>query len=74
MFLRFELQTARFRQFWDEAAKSRHIVDAVPGISKISSIACFVSHPNSLIMYCMVLVSMLSSLELICFSQSSTVT
>lgn len=26
------LQTARFRQFWDEAAKSRHILDVVPGI------------------------------------------
>lgn len=25
------LETARFRQFWDEAAKSRHIVEAVPG-------------------------------------------
>jgi len=25
------LQTGRFRQFWDEAAKSRHIVEAVPG-------------------------------------------
>lgn len=24
-------QTGRFRQFWDEAAKSRHIVEAVPG-------------------------------------------
>lgn len=27
------LQTARFRQFWDEAAKSRHIVEVVPGTS-----------------------------------------
>lgn len=26
------LQTGRFRQFWDEAAKNRHIVEAVPGI------------------------------------------
>ncbi|XP_058215766.1 eukaryotic translation initiation factor 3 subunit K [Rhododendron vialii] len=25
------LETARFRQFWDEAAKSRHTVEAVPG-------------------------------------------
>ena len=25
------LQTGRFRQFWEEAAKSRHIVEAVPG-------------------------------------------
>ncbi|XP_031119687.1 eukaryotic translation initiation factor 3 subunit K [Ipomoea triloba] len=25
------LETARFRQFWDEAAKSRHIVEVVPG-------------------------------------------
>ncbi|CAA3009436.1 eukaryotic translation initiation factor 3 subunit K [Olea europaea subsp. europaea] len=28
------LETARFRQFWDEAAKSRHIVDAVPGFEQ----------------------------------------
>lgn len=28
------LQTARFRQFWDEAAKSRHIVEAVSGITE----------------------------------------
>lgn len=27
----FILQTGRFRQFWDEAAKSRHMVEAVPG-------------------------------------------
>lgn len=26
------VQTARFRQFWDEAAKSRHILEVVPGI------------------------------------------
>lgn len=25
------LQTARFRQFWDEAAKSRNILEVVPG-------------------------------------------
>jgi translation initiation factor 3 subunit K len=28
------LETARFRQFWDEAAKSRHIVEAVPGFEQ----------------------------------------
>lgn len=26
------VQTARFRQFWDEAAKSRHIIEVVPGM------------------------------------------
>jgi len=29
------LQTGRFRQFWDEAAKSRHIVEAVPGSNQL---------------------------------------
>lgn len=28
-------QTGRFRQFWDEAAKNRHIVEAVPGMSEL---------------------------------------
>ena len=28
------LETGRFRQFWDEAAKNRHIVDAVPGFEQ----------------------------------------
>ncbi|CAI9765988.1 unnamed protein product [Fraxinus pennsylvanica] len=28
------LETARFSQFWDEAAKSRHILDAVPGFEQ----------------------------------------
>lgn len=28
------LETARFRQFWDEAAKSRHIVDVVSGFEQ----------------------------------------
>ncbi|KAJ0091107.1 hypothetical protein Patl1_13677 [Pistacia atlantica] len=28
------LQTGRFRQFWDEAAKSRHIVESVPGFEQ----------------------------------------
>lgn len=28
------LETARFRQFWDEAAKSRHIVEIVPGFEQ----------------------------------------
>lgn len=30
-YLLLHLQTGRFRQFWDEAAKSRHMVEAVPG-------------------------------------------
>ncbi|KAK9697396.1 hypothetical protein RND81_08G035700 [Saponaria officinalis] len=28
------LETARFRQFWEEAAKSRHILDTVPGFEQ----------------------------------------
>jgi translation initiation factor 3 subunit K len=28
------LETGRFRQFWDEAAKSRHIVEVVPGFEQ----------------------------------------
>ncbi|KAK6236615.1 hypothetical protein QUC31_020403 [Theobroma cacao] len=28
------LETGRFRQFWDEAAKSRHIVESVPGFEQ----------------------------------------
>ncbi|CAA3021879.1 eukaryotic translation initiation factor 3 subunit K-like [Olea europaea var. sylvestris] len=28
------LETARFSQFWNEAARSRHIVDAVPGFEQ----------------------------------------
>ncbi|KAI9122764.1 hypothetical protein K1719_005653 [Acacia pycnantha] len=28
------LETGRFRQFWDEAAKSRHLVEAVPGFEQ----------------------------------------
>ncbi|CAN0901202.1 Eukaryotic translation initiation factor 3 subunit K [Linum grandiflorum] len=28
------LETGRFRQFWDEASKSRHIVEAVPGFEQ----------------------------------------
>ncbi|KAG6428531.1 hypothetical protein SASPL_112783 [Salvia splendens] len=28
------LETARFRQFWDEAAKSRHILEVVPGFEQ----------------------------------------
>jgi hypothetical protein len=28
----FRLNTARFRQFWDEAAKNRNILEVVPGI------------------------------------------
>lgn len=28
------LETARFRQFWEEAAKNRHILEAVPGFEQ----------------------------------------
>nr|XP_043623890.1 eukaryotic translation initiation factor 3 subunit K [Erigeron canadensis] len=28
------LETAKFRQFWDEAAKTRHILDVVPGFEQ----------------------------------------
>ncbi|PWA75868.1 eukaryotic translation initiation factor 3 subunit K [Artemisia annua] len=28
------LETAKFRQFWDEAAKARHILDLVPGFEQ----------------------------------------
>ncbi|KAJ4951324.1 hypothetical protein NE237_028156 [Protea cynaroides] len=28
------LETARFRQFWDEAAKNRHILEVVPGFEQ----------------------------------------
>ncbi|CAA2973606.1 Eukaryotic translation initiation factor 3 subunit K [Olea europaea subsp. europaea] len=28
------LETARFSQFWNEAAKSRHMLDAVPGFEQ----------------------------------------
>ncbi|GAB2291584.1 Eukaryotic translation initiation factor 3 subunit K [Dionaea muscipula] len=28
------LETARFRQFWDEAAKSRHILESIPGFEQ----------------------------------------
>ncbi|XP_028945284.1 eukaryotic translation initiation factor 3 subunit K-like [Malus domestica] len=28
------LETGRFSQFWDEASKNRHIVEAVPEIKK----------------------------------------
>lgn len=31
LYLHPDLQTGRFSQFWDEAAKSRQIVEAVPG-------------------------------------------
>ncbi|KAG4959258.1 eukaryotic translation initiation factor 3 subunit K-like isoform X2 [Glycine soja] len=34
LFLIPERVTGRFRQFWDEAAKSRHIVEAVPGFEQ----------------------------------------
>ncbi|KAL2458915.1 Eukaryotic translation initiation factor 3 subunit K [Forsythia ovata] len=40
------LETARFRQFWDEAAKSRHIVDAVPGFEQ--AIQAYAIHVLSL--------------------------
>jgi len=28
------LETARFRQFWDEAAKNRHVLEVVPGFEQ----------------------------------------
>ncbi|XP_043810469.1 eukaryotic translation initiation factor 3 subunit K isoform X2 [Manihot esculenta] len=34
MVLSHYLETGRFRQFWDEAAKSRNIVEAVPGFEQ----------------------------------------
>ncbi|KAL0338843.1 UNVERIFIED_CONTAM: Eukaryotic translation initiation factor 3 subunit K [Sesamum angustifolium] len=34
LFLIPERVTARFRQFWDEAAKSRHILEVVPGFEQ----------------------------------------
>ncbi|KAL2534424.1 Eukaryotic translation initiation factor 3 subunit K [Abeliophyllum distichum] len=40
------LETARFRQFWDEAAKSRHIVDAIPGFEQ--AIQAYAIHVLSL--------------------------
>ncbi|GAA0166641.1 translation initiation factor [Lithospermum erythrorhizon] len=40
------LETARFRQFWDEAAKSRHIVEAVPGFEQ--AIQAYAIHVLSL--------------------------
>ena len=44
------MQTARFRQFWDEAAKSRHIVEAVPGNTDLqpSGLWLYVSQPYDL--------------------------
>uniref|UniRef100_A0A2P2MCG6 Eukaryotic translation initiation factor 3 subunit K-like isoform X2 n=1 Tax=Rhizophora mucronata TaxID=61149 RepID=A0A2P2MCG6_RHIMU len=35
------LETGRFRQFWDEAAKSRHIVESVPGYDELQSCCYF---------------------------------
>ncbi|KAK6941237.1 CSN8/PSMD8/EIF3K [Dillenia turbinata] len=40
------LETARFRQFWDEAAKSRHIVEVVPGFEQ--AIQAYAIHVLSL--------------------------
>ncbi|KZV26825.1 eukaryotic translation initiation factor 3 subunit K [Dorcoceras hygrometricum] len=40
------LETARFRQFWDEAAKSRHILDVVPGFEQ--AIQAYAIHVLSL--------------------------
>ncbi|KAK6126687.1 hypothetical protein DH2020_039567 [Rehmannia glutinosa] len=34
MCLYLSLQTSRFRQFWDEVAKSRHILEVVPGFEQ----------------------------------------
>ncbi|KAH7519348.1 eukaryotic translation initiation factor 3 subunit K [Ziziphus jujuba] len=40
------LETGRFRQFWDEAAKNRHIVEAVPGFEQ--AIQAYAVHVLSL--------------------------
>ncbi|KAL3625264.1 Eukaryotic translation initiation factor 3 subunit K [Castilleja foliolosa] len=40
------LETARFRQFWDEVAKSRHILEAVPGFEQ--AIQAYAIHVLSL--------------------------
>lgn len=39
IFYTLHLQTARFRQFWDEAAKNRQIVEVVPGKMKYIAVA-----------------------------------
>ncbi|KAF8097059.1 hypothetical protein N665_0296s0040 [Sinapis alba] len=40
------LETGRFQQFWDEAAKNRHILEAVPGFEE--AIQAYASHLLSL--------------------------
>ncbi|CAK9179660.1 unnamed protein product [Ilex paraguariensis] len=40
------LETARFHQFWDEAAKNRHIVEVVPGFEQ--AIQAYAIHVLSL--------------------------
>ncbi|XP_038878361.1 eukaryotic translation initiation factor 3 subunit K [Benincasa hispida] len=40
------LETGKFRQFWDEAAKNRHIVEAVPGFEQ--AIRAYAVHVLSL--------------------------
>ncbi|KAG6588109.1 Eukaryotic translation initiation factor 3 subunit K [Cucurbita argyrosperma subsp. argyrosperma] len=40
------LETGKFRQFWDEAAKNRHIVEAVPGFEQ--AIQAYAVHVLSL--------------------------
>ncbi|KAL0315903.1 UNVERIFIED_CONTAM: Eukaryotic translation initiation factor 3 subunit K [Sesamum radiatum] len=40
------LETARFRQFWDEAGKSRHILEVVPGFEQ--AIRAYAVHVLSL--------------------------
>lgn len=40
------LETARFRQFWDEAAKSRNILEAIPGFEQ--AIQAYAIHVLSL--------------------------
>ena len=32
------MQTTRFGQFWEEASKSRHVLEAVPGILLLSDL------------------------------------
>ncbi|CAI9097359.1 OLC1v1033761C2 [Oldenlandia corymbosa var. corymbosa] len=40
------LETARFRQFWDEAARSRHLLEVVPGFEQ--AIQAYAIHVLSL--------------------------
>ncbi|CAL4912926.1 unnamed protein product [Urochloa decumbens] len=41
------LETARFRQFWDEAAKNRQILEVVPGNPSLCDSLAFLDIPES---------------------------